>query len=131
MRQKSIENHPGTLFGNWLRRQRVLRGLVARIFAGRLSLSSAAYAEVELGITHWLTEKQESLIPTLLEFTEGQTAKFQRLLVEARGAISVAFKDIFTKTDLYPVRAAHSEGKQLTEDEVDKLLDVVFTPLPN
>ena len=124
------EQHPAKAFGAWLKAKRQSKGIIARIFAGRLWLSPSKYAEVEVGVVKWVGDNQQAIIPILLELAEAEVVKFKELLQAAKTAVALTFESIFTKNDLKPVRAAHSQGKQITLEEENALLDIVFQPLP-
>jgi hypothetical protein len=129
MNKASTHQHPGKVFGAWLKTKRQAKGIIARIFAGQVWLSPSKYAEVEVGVSHWIGQKQEAIIPLLLELAADEQRHFLELLRAARNAIGLTFDKIFKKEDLMPVRAAHSQGKQVTEEEATALLAVVFQPL--
>lgn len=78
----------------------------------------------------WVGDNQQAIIPILLELAEAEVVKFKELLQAAKTAVALTFESIFTKNDLKPVRAAHSQGKQITLEEENALLDIVFQPLP-
>jgi hypothetical protein len=122
--------HPGKAFGAWLKAKRQAKGIIARIFAGQIWLSHSKYAEAELGVTKWIGQKQQAIIPILLELAEGEVKKFNQLLEAAKRATALTFDKIFKRDDLKPVRAAHSQGKQISLEEENALLDIVFQPLP-
>jgi hypothetical protein len=103
--------------------------MVARVFANAVWLSHAKYAEVELGIIKWITQKQELLIPLALSFNEAEKAEFTAKLNEAKSVKGLCFSDIFKRDDLRPVRACHRLGKQITKDEEELILNAVFAPL--
>lgn len=122
--------HPAKELGNWLKAKRQAKGVIARIFAGRIWLSPAKYAEVEIGVVRWVGNQQEQIIPILLELSQKDAEEFKKLLKAAKEAVALKFEEIFSRADLQPVRAAHSQGKQMTRDDEKALLDVVFSPLP-
>jgi hypothetical protein len=124
------EQHPAKAFGSWLKARRQARGIIARIFAGQIWLSSSKYAEVEVGVVKWIGSNQQAIIPMLLELAENEIAKFDQLLQAARVAAALTFASIFKRDDLKPVRAAHSQGKQISLEEENALLEIVFQPLP-
>ncbi len=123
------EQHPAQAFGLWLKAKRQAKGIIARIFAGQIWLSPSKYAEVESGVVKWVGSKQEAVIPILLDLAEAELKKFEKLLKAAKDAAALTFASIFNKTDLKPVRAAHSQGKQFSLDEENALLEIVFQPL--
>ena len=123
-------NHPGRKFGAWLKAKRQAKGIIARIFAGQVWLSSSQYAEAEVGVVRWIGTKQERIIPILLDLADKETTKFTELLKAARGAVALTFDNIFSREEMRPVRAAHAQGKQMTKEDEDRLLDIVFQPLP-
>ena len=124
------QQHPAKAFGGWLKAKRQARGIIARIFAGQVWLSPAKYAEVEVGVVQWVGVNQEAIIPRLLDLATAELQKFNELLSAARVAVALTFDKIFSKEDLKPVRAAHSLGKQITLEEENALLEIVFQPLP-
>ena len=123
------ENHPAVQFGRWLRRKRRERDLTARVFAGRISLSHAEYAEVEAGIIRWIGEKQERLISLLLGLDDQEEAELNLGLRLARGESLLSFGDVFTREQLAPARCCTRNGKQITAEMKEAILNAVFTPL--
>ena len=123
-------DHPAVLFGRWLSDKRRSSGVVARVFAGRIGLSPAEYAEVESGILHWLKEKQELKIPIMLDFDESTTADFNYKLRIAREAKELDFADVYTREELAPARCCSINGEQISEKTRNAIIDAVFTPLP-
>jgi len=121
--------HAARVLGEWLRAKRMLRHIVARVFSGHVWLTHAKYAEVELGVARWITGTQELLIPLALGLSDAEKAEFQAKLAAARASRGLCFSDIFSRDDLKPIRACHHEGKQLTKDDEDRILNVVFAPL--
>jgi hypothetical protein len=121
--------HPAKRFGEWLKSKRRERSVVARVFAGRIRLAPAEYAEVEAGIVSWIEERQEVLIPVLLDLSEEEIAEFSHKLFLARGASPLQFKDIFTREQLSPARCCTVDGNQLTVELQEQILNAVFTPL--
>jgi len=130
MNNELLKDHPGIAFGAWLKAKRQARGIIARIFAGQIWLSPAQYAEVEVGVVGWVGDKQDKLIPLSLDFEQPDHSMFKKLLKLARAGLQLTFDKIFTPEELKPVRAAHSQGKQMTKLEEDALLALVFKPLP-
>lgn len=124
------QQHPGIVFGAWLKAKRQAKGVIARIFAGQIWLSPSKYAEVEVGVVGWIGEKQAKIIPILLELADVEIENFNKMLQAAKGAVKLTFESIFKKDDLKPVRAAHTQGKQITLEEETALLEIVFRPLP-
>lgn len=124
------QHHPAKVFGAWLKAARQSKGFIARIFAGQVWLSPSKYAEAEVGVVKWIEKKQETIIPILLDFAKAEIEEFSKLLAAARSAAALTFETIFNKDDLRPVRAAHSQGKQITLEQEGALLDIVFQPLP-
>ncbi|MEI8289750.1 MAG: hypothetical protein WCH99_09770 [Verrucomicrobiota bacterium] len=126
----SQQQHPAKAFGSWLKAKRQSKGIIARIFAGQIWLSPSKYAEVEIGVVKWVGENQQAIIPRLLELAGAELQKFEQLLQAAKIAAALTFETIFKKDDLKPVRAAHSQGRQITLEEETALLEIVFQPLP-
>ena len=124
-----LQKHPGVRLGKWLRSARMRHGIVKRLFAGRICLSPSKYAEVELGIVHWVKRQQETAIQAVLELTEKQVAIFKSLLAEARKLPNLLFTDIFSTQQLRVVRARTTDNRELTEDEKQRLLLAVIAPL--
>ncbi len=124
-----MNSTPGKEFGTWLKAKRRSKQVIARIFAGRIGLSPAEYAEVEEGITAWLREKQQNLIPLMLGLSLDEEAEFNYKLQEARKAGPVKFEDIFTREQLMPVRLCSPKDEPLTPELKEAILDAVFTPL--
>jgi hypothetical protein len=124
-----LVDHPAVQLGDWLKAKRREKGIIARVFAGRIRLSPSKYAEVESGIVKWIGEMQENLIAVLLDFSADQQQEFAHLLFLAREAGPLEFSDIFTKEQLSPTRCCTVDGKQLTPQLAEQILDAVFTPL--
>jgi hypothetical protein len=126
----NTQNHPAKEFGMWLRNKRLLRNLVARVFAMKVWLSHAKYAELELGVVEWVSQKQELLIPLALELNDAEKSEFHAKLKAAKSGKRLCFSDIFPDREvLRPVRACHHNGKQITKADEDHVLDVIFAPL--
>lgn len=125
----SLHNHSAVRLGVWLRKNRIKKGLVKRVFALRISLSPSKYAEVEFGIVHWIKRQQEAAVRAVLELTEAQFALFMGLLAEARKLPDLLFTDIFTMQQLRVVRARTTDNRELTELEKQQLLLCVVAPL--
>ncbi|HEY5041424.1 MAG TPA: hypothetical protein VIK53_05420 [Verrucomicrobiae bacterium] len=121
--------HPAKAFGDWLREKRRARNLVARVFSGAVWLSHAKYAELELGVIKWVSQKQELLIPLFLGLNKAEKAEFVAKLKAARSVKNLCFSDIFTRDELRPVRACHHNGKQITKEDEERILNAVFAPL--
>ena len=125
-----VKDHPGVQFGQWLKAKRCATKVVARVFAGRIGLSPAEYAEVESGIVYWIGEKQERLIPLLLHLDENQEAKFNYKLRLAKDAKSLSFAEVYGEAELAPARCCTIDGKQIDETTREAIIKAVFTPLP-
>lgn len=125
----NTQNHPAKAFGEWLSEKRQARNVVARVFASAVWLTHAKYAELELGVIKWVSQKQELLIPLFLGLNKAEQAEFTAKLKLARGAKSLCFSDIFTRDELRPVRACHHNGKQITKEDEERILNAVFAPL--
>lgn len=125
----SVHDHPAVQFGSWLKEKRRTAGIVARVFAGRINLSPAEYAEVESGVVQWITEKQENLISILLHFDDEDQAKFSHLLYLAREAQPLTFADIYSREQLAPARCCTARGEQIDAAKREAILNAVFTPL--
>jgi hypothetical protein len=125
-----IKDHPGVRFGRWLRSERRASGVVSRVFAGRVDLSPAKYAEVECGNVEWLGPDQESNIPALLSFNESKKADFTNMLSTARQLPPLAFSDIFSREEMSPARCCTATGHQIDAQIKEAILNAVFAPLP-
>jgi transcriptional regulator with XRE-family HTH domain len=121
--------HPAKELGAWLKTKRQQQGLVLRVFAGQIELSPAEYAEAEAGVIRWLGREQETLIPQVLGLSTPDRRQFLALLVKARAAQPLEFKDVFTRAQLEPVRLRHARGKQAAARAKKEILDAVFAPL--
>ena len=121
--------HPAVALGDWLRAKRRSQNIVARVFAQRVGLTHAQYAEVEVGVGSWLGEIQAKLIPLLLELTAEETLSFQNHLAAAKAAEVRKLTDAFSHDELRPIRAWHLEGKQLSKEDEDRILKAVFEPI--
>ncbi len=126
---KTLGEHPAVQFGEWLRSKRKEKDIVARVFAGRIQLSPAQYAEVEAGIVHWLNEKQESLVTIMLDLQDDELAEFSHKLFLAKEAPSLKFDDVFTHEQLEPARCSTKENEVITDEKRIAILKAVFTPL--
>lgn len=125
----NTQHHPAVALGEWLREKRQARNLVARVFASAVWLSHAKYAELELGVIKWVSQKQELLIPLFLGLNKVEKAEFDAKLKNARSEKNLCFSDIFTRDELRPVRACHHNGKQITKEDEERILNAVFAPL--
>jgi hypothetical protein len=127
----ALSEHPAVLFGQWLRNKRRDADAVAREFAGRVDLSPAEYAEVELGIDvgRWITPKQQNLICIMLNLDETGEAELNYKLDQARSASRIQFGDVFTRDQLTPVRCSTLYNEQIDEKKREEILDAVFKPL--
>ena len=124
-----MKEHPGKELGAWLKAKRQAKGFTARVFAGRIGLSPAEYAEVEVGIVSWVGERHRLFISTILELSENDEAHFNHLLDRAVEEGPLTFADVFTRDQLAPARLCNTKGEQLTAETREAILDAVFTPL--
>jgi hypothetical protein len=124
-----LSDHPAVRLAAWLKGKRRESGVVSRVFAGRLDLSPAEYAEVESGITHWIGEKQKVQIPSLLGLNELDTAEFNNQLQLAKQANQLGFADVYSEEDLAPARCSTVGGKQIDAETREAIIRAVFTPL--
>jgi len=124
-----VLDHPAVQLGEWLQKKRRERGIVARVFAGRIDLSPAEYAEVESGIIHWVGEKQEMRMPLLLGLNDEEVTEFNAMVSSARRASQLEFTDVFSENELAPARCCTADGKQIDEDRRKAIIKAVFTPL--
>jgi transcriptional regulator with XRE-family HTH domain len=122
-------DHPAKELGGWLKAKRQARKIVARVFAMAIGISPAEYAEVELGIVKWINDKQETLIAKVLELSTTDKSKFAAMLHKARAAAALRFETLFKRAQLEPVRLCSPDGKQLTKETKEAILDAVFAPL--
>ena len=120
--------HPAVRFGEWLKAHRRKTGVVMRVFANQVSLSPAQYAEVELGITHWVGKEQEKLIAETLKLPTEDKKRLKEMLAKARSKEDLTLGDIYTREQLEPVRARSENGKPTSKSN-EAILDAVFTPL--
>jgi hypothetical protein len=124
-----VLNHPAVQFGRWLRNVRRERRVVARVFAGRVELSPAKYAEVESGIIEWIGGKQESHIPVMLDFNPNQESQFREMLATARELPPLTFSDVYSREEMAPARCCTADGRQIDAATKEAILDAVFKPL--
>jgi hypothetical protein len=124
-----LAQHPAVQFGAWLKSQRRECGVVARVFAGRIGLSPAEYTEVESGVIRWIEDKQERLIPLMLNLDEVSEAEFNQKLYLAREHSRLEFSDLFLRDQLAPARCSTSGDKQIDEKTREDILKAVFAPL--
>jgi hypothetical protein len=124
-----LTKHPAVQFGAWLKNTRRESGVVARVFAGRIGLSPAEYAEVESGVIRWIGNKQELLIPLMLKLDDNCEAELNHKLSLARDGKHLEFSDVFSRDQLAPARCSTSGDKQIDEQKREAILDAVFTPL--
>jgi hypothetical protein len=127
----ALSQHPAVQFGAWLKSKRRESGVVARVFAGRIDLSPAEYAEVEagIGIIHWIKSKQEALIAIMLKLDDDGEAELNRKLSSARESNRLEFSDVFSRDQLAPIRCSTDGDKQIDEEKRNAILDAVFKPL--
>lgn len=104
-------------------------GVVARVFAGRVELSPAKYAEVESGIVEWIGGKQQENIPLMLNFDPNKEAVFNRMLSAAKEAEPLTFADVFSREEMCPARCSTANGRQIDAITKEAILQAVFTPL--
>lgn len=124
-----LDNHPAIQFGQWLKSMRRASGVVARVFAGRIDLSPAEYAEVEAGVVKWIGPKQERLISIMFSHNYEDESKFSHMLFLAKEASPLEFSDIFSREQLAPARCSIDGDKQIDEKTREAILNAVFTPL--
>ena len=126
-----LAQHPAVQFGAWLKNKRRESGVVARIFAGRIDLSPAEYAEVEAGanIKRRITSKQEALIAVMLGLNQDGEAELNNKLSLARDGTSLGFGDVFTEEQLAPVRCSTDGDAQIDEVKRQAIIKAVFKPL--
>jgi len=124
-----VKDHPAVQFGAWLKGKRRESGVVARVFAGRIDLSPAEYAEVESGIIDWIGDKQENKISLMLQFNENDQATFNHKLYLAREASHLTFADVYSEDELSPARCCTVDGKQIDAATRQAIIKAVFTPL--
>jgi transcriptional regulator with XRE-family HTH domain len=127
--KNDVKDHPAVQFGAWLKAKRRESGVVARVFAGRIDLSPAEYAELESGIVDWLGEKQEATIPLLLNLNDDDQATFNHKLFLARERKGLAFADVYSEDELAPARCSTSGAQQIDEATRQAIIRAVFTPL--
>lgn len=121
--------NPAVAFGLWLKERRRSKSIVARVFAERISLTHAQYAEAELGVFKWIQDKQLNLIPIVLDLDAQARRELNDKASAAKMGVALTFSDIFSRDDLRPVRAFHLQGKQISKADEERILDTVFTPL--
>lgn len=120
---------PSVALGLWLKEKRLAAGMVARVFAQRVWLTPAKYAEVEAGVSHWIGEKQIQLISLALNLNEVEKQALQTRVENSSVGAAVTFRDLFTADELRPIRTYHRDNKQLSKDDEEVILAVVFEPL--
>jgi len=125
----SLNGHPAVEFAAWLKGKRRESGVVARVFAGRINLSPAEYAEVESGIVQWIGTKQVTMIPMMLNLDTDGEAEFNHKLYLAREATALKFSDVYTREELAPARCCTIDSKQIDAATREAILNAVFTPL--
>jgi len=124
-----MSKHPAVKFGGWLKARRQEHGIVARVFAGKIGLSPAEYAEVEAGIVQWIGVRQTLLIGNILGLSEAERNLMDADLGNAKSEKALQFKDLFNREQLEPMRASEKDGKQITEAMKKDILNAVFSPL--
>src|SRR5216684_3601608 len=125
MNKARFKDHPAVQFGQWLKNKRRESGAVARVFAGRVDLSPAEYAEVEggIGVDRWIKDRQKNLISIMLNLDEAGEAEFNHKLSQAKGAKRLAFGDVFSRDQLSPVRCSTNRNVQIDEKTRKDILD--------
>jgi hypothetical protein len=123
--------HPAVKFGEWLKSKRRERGIVARVFAGKIDLSPAQYAEVEagIGISRWIDTKQTRLISIMLDLDSQGDADLNHKLYLAKEVADLKFSDVFSRDQLSPVRCSTCGSEKIDEEKRAAILDAVFKPL--
>jgi hypothetical protein len=124
-----MQNEAAIRLGEWLKSKRQEKKIIARVFAGKVRLTPAEYAEVEAGLVHWINARQELLIVTALQMDYNSEAEFADLLNQARRGKQLKFSDRFTKAQLAPMRCCDKEDQQLTPQKSEQILEAVFTEL--
>jgi transcriptional regulator with XRE-family HTH domain len=125
----NVNDHPAVKLGSWLEAKRRSRNFNAREFAGRICISPAKYAEIELGIGRWISERTSLLIVTALGLDYNEEAEFCSLRDAAQECSALQFSDRFTREQLMPMRLCHPSNDQPTENLTEKILDAVFAPI--
>jgi transcriptional regulator with XRE-family HTH domain len=127
----STGEHPAVKFGEWLKSKRRESGVVARVFAGRIDLSPAQYAEVEagIGISRWITQKQVGLIAIMLDLDSDGEAELNHKIYLAKEVNDLRFDEVFSRDQLTPVRCSTCGNEQIDESKRTAILDAVFKPL--
>ena len=127
--KNGLNEHPAVQFAAWLKSKRRESGTVARIFACKIDLSPAEYAEVESGVIRWIKTKQENLISVMLQLDTDGEAEFNHKLFLAREASALEFADVYTREELSPARCSTVESKQIDSSTREAIIKAVFTPL--
>lgn len=122
------QNHAALRLGNWLKTMRQKKGIVKRIFAERTHFTPPIYTEVEAGVVSWIQEKNEAAITIVLELSSELVILFNKYLSEARSAGSLVFSQLFSRDQLTPVRWRLNPDRDISEIEVQTILDAVFAP---
>jgi len=124
-----LSNHPAIRLGIWLKTARQAKGIVKRLFAGQIALTPAEYTEVEAGVIHWITPKQERAIASSLDLNPEQVGSFNGLLKQAQSKTSLrlTFANVFTREELEPIRCRRvDESFNPNEFERETILSAVF-----
>lgn len=119
-------NHPARKLGAWLQARRKAAGLVMSEMAGMLRIGLAKYSEIENGIGDWLTPDHEQKLGKLLSLDSDENRHFKTLVENSRKGSKLKFADVFTREQLAPVRLRHLDGKNITAQEREEILDSVF-----
>jgi hypothetical protein len=126
----SLSEHPAVKLGQWFKATRQKRGIVKRSFGGQILLTPAQYTEVEAGVSRWIGETQSRATREILDLTPDEQDQFASLLAAARKAIPLSFANLFSRSQLEPVRYRwNGKSKKPGEFEKETILNAVFAEI--
>lgn len=130
MTNMNLKSHPAVLLGRWLRTARQAKGIVKRLFAGQIMLSPSEYTELEAGVIHWLQLPQQKSIVVVLDLAVAEVKKFNEMVEAAKAAISLSFRNLFSRDDLEPIRYRYNNKLKKPGDfEKETILNAVFSEI--
>lgn len=121
--------HPAILLGQWIRTKRRENNLVASRVANEVGLTPSQFAEIEAGVGNWVTESVKKKLFFAIRLCPEDSSTLNELVAEAAASNPLEFNEVFTREQLMPMRLRTSDDSQVTLDDKDRILDLVFAPL--
>ena len=93
-------------------------------------LSPSEYTELEAGVIHWLQLPQQKSIVVVLDLAVAEVKKFNEMVEAAKAAISLSFRNLFSRDDLEPIRYRYNNKLKKPGDfEKETILNAVFSEI--